>query len=82
MSFMFINANLAIISIIIILSWESENNFREIFIMNKDNEKEKVKWFSILDSLPFYIMIYDRIKEKLSYLNKYSKETLFPTFIT
>lgn len=27
--------------------------------MSKANEKEKLKWISVMDTLPFFIMIYN-----------------------
>lgn len=48
---------------------ESEAAFCEIYSMNKDNEKEKIKWMSVLETIPFYVVIYDKMKEKISYIN-------------
>ena len=62
MSLSFMLTNLLIISYSALFFKENEKNFVEIFNMNKENEKEKHKWFGILDSLPFIVMIYDRIK--------------------
>lgn len=48
---------------------ESEEAFYDIYIMNKENEKDKLKWMSVLDTFPFYVVIYDKMKEKISYAN-------------
>mmetsp|Transcript_30146 Transcript_30146/g.29432 ORF Transcript_30146/g.29432 Transcript_30146/m.29432 type:complete len:278 (-) Transcript_30146:1212-2045(-) len=50
---------------------EKEDAFLELYDMNKENEKEKLKWISIMDTLPFFIFIYDHASKKLNYFNKH-----------
>lgn len=40
---------------------DQEKNFTNLYNINKTNEKEKLKWIQVLESLPFYIMIYDKL---------------------
>jgi hypothetical protein len=47
--------------------------------MNKTNEKEKLKWISVLDTFPFFVVIYDKVKEKITYFNNHISNTIFPT---
>jgi hypothetical protein len=58
---------------------ESEEGLCEIYSMNKENEKAKLKWILVLDTFPFYVVVYDRMKESISYINKHISSTLFPT---
>lgn len=36
---------------------------------NRKNEHEKEKWLRILDTIPFFVMIYDRIENDFTYKN-------------
>jgi hypothetical protein len=59
--------------------YEQEAAFMEIYDMNTTNEKEKLKWISVLDTLPFFVVIYDKLKQKITYINNHISNTMFPT---
>jgi hypothetical protein len=46
-----------------IFYYEQEEAYMEIYEKNIQNEKEKKKWISILDTFPFFVVIYDNVKE-------------------
>ena len=48
---------------------ENEMNFVKIYNMNMNNSDEKDKWLTILDTFPFYVMIYNKRKEAFVYTN-------------
>jgi hypothetical protein len=60
--------------------YEQEEAFMEIYEKNLQNEKEKLKWMSVLDTFPFFVVIYDKMKENIVYYNKFVSKTLFPTY--
>jgi hypothetical protein len=48
---------------------DSEEVMLEIYEEREHNRKEKLKWISILDTLPIFVMIFDKAKQKATYIN-------------
>jgi hypothetical protein len=44
------------------------------------NIKEKKKWISVLDTLPIFVMIYDKAKDSIRHVNNHFKSVFFPTY--
>eukprot|EP00347_Sterkiella_histriomuscorum_P020042 403339318 len=57
-----------------------EVNLLEIYHMNLFNIQEKTKWLSILDNLPFFIVIYNKIQGKITFYNQGIKKLFNTTF--
>jgi hypothetical protein len=57
---------------------DSEEVMFEIYVEKEINRKEKLKWISILDSLPIFVMIFDKAKQKVTYINQYFRSIFFP----
>jgi hypothetical protein len=49
----------------------------DVYYEKETNRKEKDKWIKILDTLPIFVMIYDKAKQEVRHLNKHFKDTFF-----
>jgi hypothetical protein len=50
----------------------------DVYFEKELNRREKVKWLSVLNTLPYFVMIYDRVTDSIKYLNNHLKRTLIP----
>jgi hypothetical protein len=41
----------------------------ELYFEKEENRKEKIKWLSVLNMMPFFVIIYDKAGEQIKYLN-------------
>jgi c-di-AMP phosphodiesterase-like protein len=57
---------------------QNEKAFIEFYHLNRKNKEEKKKWLSVLDNLPFFIMIYNNKKDEVDYINDFCKQVFFP----
>jgi c-di-AMP phosphodiesterase-like protein len=60
-----------------ILLYDSEESMMDVYYEKEVNRKEKNKWMKILDTLPIFVMIYDKAKQEVKYLNQHFKDTFF-----
>ena len=59
--------------------YDAEETMMDLYYEKEENRKEKMQWISILDSLPIFVLIYDKTKEKVKYINQHFKSTFFNT---
>lgn len=60
-----------------ILLYDSEQTMMDVYFQKEENRKEKVKWMSIMDTLPIFVMIFDKCKQQVTYINQHFKSTFF-----
>jgi hypothetical protein len=53
----------------------------EVYYEKELNRKEKDKWIKVLDTLPIFVMIYDRAKQQVKHINEHFRSTFFPTVL-
>ena len=62
-----------------LLMRDSEESMMGAYYEKEKNRKEKMKWISVLDNLPFFVLIYDKAKQRVTYMNQHFKSTFFGT---
>lgn len=52
-----------------LMLYDSEQAMMDLYYEKEENRKEKVKWLSVLNTLPFFVMVYDKSLQKVNFLN-------------
>lgn len=61
-SYSFILSTIVTMAYVSIILYDGEQTLMAVYLEKEENRKEKVKWISILDTLPIFVMIYDKCK--------------------
>jgi hypothetical protein len=69
LSYTYFIGQLSTIFVVSIFFLDSESSMMEIYFEKEENRKEKTKWLSVLNMMPFFVMIYDKAGEQITYVN-------------
>jgi hypothetical protein len=81
-SFIFASNTHLCITVACLILYDAEKTLMEVYLEKEVNRKEKEKWSTILNNLPIFVTIYDKVTHQIKHLNHHFKRTFGITSFT